>query len=155
MGWVLAEDPLAHSVCVKRLVDAFPHPSPCDAAWGTGVQQAGRSLQCKTACATSLRSGVNLCFTLLCWSLYFSGFRIAVWFSTSLQHSGSLWRVPSAISSRLPVPESTRHFLPQAGKHRYGAEIKPAKSCTMLPWKDLPRSIWDHTLEPSCFLPQV
>lgn len=38
-----------------------------------------------------------------------------------------------AINSLLPVPESTWHFLPQAEKCRVGAEIKPAKSCTMLP----------------------
>lgn len=149
----------------ESLVSAFPCTSPFDAAHGTGVQQAGWCLQLGTWVCPGLRlcvqlpvvqvcSGMNVCFTVLCPSLYFSHFWIALWFLTSLQHNGSLW-IYSAINSPLPVPESTWHFLPQAEKDRYGAEIKPAKSCTMGPWKYLPRSIWDHTLEPSCFLPQV
>lgn len=100
-------------------------------------------------------SGMNLNLSvLLCQFLYFSHFRIVVWFSTPLPNDGSLSR-SSATNAPLPVPEFTWHFLPLAEKHSYGAEIKPADSCTMLPWKYLPKSIWDPTLEPSCFLPLV
>lgn len=122
-------------------VSAFPCTSPCDAGHGTGVQQAGWCLQLGTWLCPGLRpcvklpvvhvwSGMNLCFTVLCPSLYFSHFWIALWFSTSLQHNGSLW-IYSAINSPLPVPESTWHFLPQAEKHRYGAEISLLKA---VPW---------------------
>lgn len=162
----LCEDTHWYSILTvsgNSLVSAFPCASVCDAA--PGVEQAGWSLQhgtwvCPRLCLSVklpvvwVCSGMDLCFTLLCWLSYLFRFWVAVCFLTSLQHNDSLWRY-SAINSPLPVPDSMWYFLPQAGKHRYGAEIKPAKSCTTLPQKYLPRSIWDHTLEPSYFLPQV
>lgn len=70
-------------------VSAFPCASACDAARGTGVQQAGWCLQRGTRVCPVLRlcaklpvvrvySGMNLCFAVLCPSLYFPHFWIAV-----------------------------------------------------------------------------
>lgn len=175
---VLAEDTLAHRFCMRSLMNGlFPSLliprcllSLCHSMWCSPWYwcSAGRvkpqvwdpglpwtpPLR-KTAHGIGLfRDEPEPEWFTLCQFLYFSHFWIAVWFSTPLPNDGSLSRY-SATNAQLPVPEFTWHFLPLAEKHSYGAEIKPADSCTMLPWKYLPKSIWDPTLEPSCFLPLV
>lgn len=98
-------------------------------------------------------SGMNLCFTI-CQSVYFSRFWIAVWFSTSLQHHGSLWR----------YSPSTPHCLCQSP---HGISFPRQKNTGMEQklslLKAVPcshRNIYPDpyeiiTLEPSCFLPPV
>lgn len=90
-------------------VSAFPCVSLCNAAYGTGIEQARWSVQRGPGLSIKLpmvqvRSGVNLSSSLL--SLYISLAFKQLWFFISLQHNDSPWRY-SATKSLLPVLAST------------------------------------------------
>lgn len=148
MWCALAEHPLAPRLCMQRLMDApfscsVPIPqcllssAPLCAMQPKllvlGKQSKASSVgPGSTPCSTSVKlpvvwvcSGMKLCFAIfLSIFVFLSILGSCLVFNISI--SASLWRY-SAVSSPLPVPESTWHFLPQQ-KNRYGAEIKPAKA---------------------------